>query len=128
MVLNQYQVMKWLRMKVGEERAEFETGSKKDRPGSLRASWCFQSAGKVALLSTPNRPLSLSMFFTSQKSWLLVFCLKDTNINQSEIIQLLSNKHILYKGHRGVTQLTRDGGDGNDTCLDGAVLVVGDVW
>lgn len=112
------------------KNGQFETGSKKDGPGSLRASWCFQSAGKVALLSTPNRPRprSLSMFFTLQKSWLLVFCLKDTNINQSEIIQLLSNKHIQYKGHRGVTELTRGGGDGNDTCLDGAVLVVGDVW
>lgn len=51
-------------------------------PESLRGSWCFQSAGRVALLSTPNRPrLSLSMFFTLQNSWLLVFYMADTQLS-----------------------------------------------
>lgn len=57
-------------------------------PDSLWGSWCFQSAGSVALLSTPNRPrLSRSMFFTLQNSWLLVFCKAGTTriVKASEV-------------------------------------------
>lgn len=50
-------------------------------PASLWGSWCFQSAGSVALLSTPNRPrLSRSMFFTLQNSWLFVFCVQQVDM------------------------------------------------
>ena len=50
-------------------------------PWCFGGSWCFQSAGRVALLSSPKSPRrSLSLFFALQNSWLLVFCGSHSNI------------------------------------------------
>ncbi|TNN44490.1 hypothetical protein EYF80_045312 [Liparis tanakae] len=54
---------------------------------------CGNDTGSVALLSTPNRPrLSLSMFFTLQNSWLLVFWRRrrDQSTNQKPSNSLLT--------------------------------------
>ena len=66
--------LKWVKCEVTNPSHEPPPPPPPWLPESLRGSWCFQSAGSVALLSTPNSPrLSRSMFFTLQNSWLLVF-------------------------------------------------------